>query len=258
MKRLSTRLLKVLIVPVLILVLAAVAQADGAPRVSDGGGGGDGPHSIVNTSRSTPPIANSVLLAVGNPATDLQSQLLALGITTVDIWDTCTSTPTLAQLTPYDAVVSFPDCPYQDPLALGNNLADYVDGGGGVVLGAAVWFGGSFDLLGRIQDPGYSPFVSAGPFPFTPACLGTPVHQFPPIIAFVHTVCDGFRDDVAVEPDAFGLAWWDDGFPFVGVNHAGTVVGITAFPIDFPNNSGDVTQVFFNAINWVAQNVPNP
>ena len=199
MKRLSTRLLKILIVPVLILVLAAVAQADSAPTPTDPAG--DGGHPILNTSRVTPPIANSVLLAVSDVdtanLTTLQSELLALGITTVDLFSAISATTTLAQLLNYDAVITWSNGIFQDPVAMGNVLGAYADAGGGVVLGNFVWYA-PFDLGGAIQGPGYSPFEEAGPSLYTDACLGTPVHTFPPIMTFVHTACDYFRDNVIV------------------------------------------------------------
>ena len=42
-------------------------------------------------------------------------------------------TPTLGQLQQYDIVVPFSNSPFLDGVTLGNNLADYVDGGGIVV-----------------------------------------------------------------------------------------------------------------------------
>ncbi|MFO0859746.1 MAG: hypothetical protein U0570_04255 [Phycisphaerales bacterium] len=55
---------------------------------------------------------------------------------TVQKFNATSQTPSLAQLLPYDAVLvaSLAITPgFQDPAALGNNLADYVDAGGGVV-----------------------------------------------------------------------------------------------------------------------------
>ena len=68
------------------------------------------------------------------PPTDLASQILAEpGVATVDLFDALAGTPTLAQLQQYDIVVPFSNSPFLDSDTLGNNLADYVDGGGIVV-----------------------------------------------------------------------------------------------------------------------------
>ncbi|MBS0190817.1 MAG: hypothetical protein U0573_02855 [Phycisphaerales bacterium] len=70
---------------------------------------------------------------------DTQSQLAATGLFgAVDLWNAAASgsgTPTVAQLLPYDAVLVAPDYSevFADNVALGNNLADFVDAGGGVV-----------------------------------------------------------------------------------------------------------------------------
>src|SRR5262249_44838826 len=70
---------------------------------------------------------------VGQP-TQLQSEILAEpNVVACDLFDAQFNTPTLAQLQPYDVVVPFSNFPFADPFALGDNLADYADGGGIVV-----------------------------------------------------------------------------------------------------------------------------
>ncbi len=65
---------------------------------------------------------------------DVQTKIQSTGIfTTVDVFNVYTGTPTLAQLQDYVAVLVFSDYDFADATALGNNLAAYVDGGGGVV-----------------------------------------------------------------------------------------------------------------------------
>ena len=251
MKRLSTRLLKILIVPVLILALAAVAQADSAPTAT--GPGGDGGHPILNTSRVTPPIATSVLVLAADDVTLIMGELSALGIPAVNYFDARSVTPTLAQLTPYDAIVFVTNFVPADPVALGDVVADYVDAGGGVVMGVFSWFGSPFGVEGRILSPNYSPFEQVGPSLYTTSCIARPVHQFPPLLQFVHNACDGFRDDVIVEPGALELAQWLDGSPFVAINHDGNVVGINSYPGDQRQLTGEIPQIFYNAANYVAQ-----
>lgn len=63
-----------------------------------------------------------------------EAELEARGFTAVDLFNLQGGTPTLAQLTPYDAVLVYTNNPPADPVAAGNVLADYVDAGGGVVL----------------------------------------------------------------------------------------------------------------------------
>src|SRR5690349_15806099 len=69
-----------------------------------------------------------------NPPNTLRAQLLALpGVTAVDLFDGQAGTPTLAQLQQYTVVVPMSNFPFADSTTLGNNLADYLDGGGIVV-----------------------------------------------------------------------------------------------------------------------------
>ena len=66
--------------------------------------------------------------------TQLQSQILAEpGVAAVDLFDAQAGTPTLGQLQRYQIVVPYSNFPFLDADTLGNNLADYVDGGGVVV-----------------------------------------------------------------------------------------------------------------------------
>ena len=66
--------------------------------------------------------------------TQLQSEILAEpGVTAVDLFDAQAGTPTLGQLQQYQIVVPYSNFPFLDADTLGNNLADYVDGGGVVV-----------------------------------------------------------------------------------------------------------------------------
>ena len=66
--------------------------------------------------------------------TQLQSEILAEpNVTAVDLFDGQAGTPTLGQLQQYQIVVPYSNFPFFDADTLGNNLADYVDGGGVVV-----------------------------------------------------------------------------------------------------------------------------
>ncbi|MBL8875828.1 MAG: hypothetical protein JNM86_08545 [Phycisphaerae bacterium] len=80
----------------------------------------------------------SVLIVHSEPSaawvSDVQNKLLSSGqFTLVGTFGANTGTPSLAQLLTYDAVLLFSDSIFADPTTLGNNLADYVDAGGGVV-----------------------------------------------------------------------------------------------------------------------------
>jgi len=79
------------------------------------------------------------------------------------------STPSLAYMRKFDAVIAVADGPWADSEAVGNRLADYVDAGGKVILmGAALFPEAGFNqhssaLGGRITSPDYAPVAAAGP-----------------------------------------------------------------------------------------------
>lgn len=88
-----------------------------------------------------------------------RAQLAAQVGGTCDYFDARFSTPSVAFLSDnYDCVVVWANYAFFDRDAYGNNLADFVDAGGHVVLGAfAAYTSGNF-LGGRIMsDPAYCP-----------------------------------------------------------------------------------------------------
>ena len=94
------------------------------------------PSPTPTPSPSCTPSSFHVLIvhADSAPPTQLQSEILAEpNVIAVDFFDAQTGTPTLAQLQQYEIVVPFSNFQFSDPNTLGNNLADYVDGGGIVV-----------------------------------------------------------------------------------------------------------------------------
>jgi hypothetical protein len=77
--------------------------------------------------------------------------------------DVGASTPTLAQLQAYQAVLVFSDgAPFADKDALGDVLADYVDSGRGLVLAGDVFVPGGNELGGRVASGNYSPLTFDG------------------------------------------------------------------------------------------------
>ena len=67
-------------------------------------------------------------------AKDVQSKIKNTGyFPVVDLFDASTKTPSLNELSNYNAVFTFSETPYFDPVELGDNLFYYVEDGGGVV-----------------------------------------------------------------------------------------------------------------------------
>ena len=167
--------------------------------------------------------------------------------TSIATMDNRLATPTLGQLAAYDAVLVWTDGPALDPIALGDVLANYVDGGGGVVL-ATFGFASGWNIQGRFTAPGYAPLGIGGTM--GPGSLATPLvlHQ---ITQGVTSMTANFRDNAPVRSGGTLLATWADGANAVAVNLANNVVGITAFPEDNAM-TGDYARLFANALHWVA------
>jgi hypothetical protein len=76
-----------------------------------------------------------VLGSPGNPLwiDDVESKLDNTGLVDADTFLSNSGTPTVAELMAYDAVFLFTDAGAADPVALGDNLATYIESGGAVV-----------------------------------------------------------------------------------------------------------------------------
>ncbi len=79
-----------------------------------------------------------LILVVGAPGDalwldDVELKLDNSGLVDADTFLSSAGTPTVAELMPYDAIFVFSDTGHADPAALGDNLVDYLEAGGGIV-----------------------------------------------------------------------------------------------------------------------------
>jgi hypothetical protein len=230
-----------------LLIPTAASAAGGAHILivySDGGPSGQGSHAVnVATGQR-----------MSTPAT-FRNQLAALpGVAAVDDYDASTSSPSLLLLNGYQAVIPFSNFGFFDPVALGNNLADYEQFNNGVVVGFAYdWFGSTQTIQGRWLSGLFSPFNAGGGNINTPATLGTFVAGHP-LMAGVSTLNDSFRQGpISLAPGAALVASWNDGIPLIAsnVNQSPTpttgrrAVGVTGY-------IGDFAKIVTNAIHWLS------
>ncbi len=187
----------------------------------------------------------------GEPMRSLLQAYGDLGM--VDVYDARYGTPTLAELQAYDVVVTWSNYVYQDAVAMGNVLADYVDAGGKVInlmfsMGTHGW-----QMGGRFMDAGYTA-VNGTSLNFAISCLGGydaahPVMSDPTVIT---SVCDYYRlGDTYLTPGAAAIAYWQDGTIFVGVKDDQSVVSINAYVGPYYQWSGQMDAVLHNAILWL-------
>lgn len=78
----------------------------------------------------------------------------------VDYYDARYGTPSVSQLSSYSAVHTWANYAYLDPVGFGNNLAQFADNGGLVVLGAFCTYCSGNCLQGEIMTSAYCPVYS--------------------------------------------------------------------------------------------------
>ncbi len=192
---------------------------------------------------------------------DVETSLTSTGaFPNVSVFDVGATTPTLAQLQAFDAVLVYTDdLPFQDPAAFGNVLADYVDQGGGVVLAGNVFIPGT-EIGGRFGAGAYNPLTANGrPAEAVESKLEL-VAPSDPAVRFVVRVYGGtsspHASGLSVQPGVNLVATWWDGDdatapetqePFVARRFSlqrGSIVALNFHPVSdrlFPGHWKDVS-----------------
>jgi hypothetical protein len=210
-------------------------------------------------SASAAPGAYRIVIAHANcePPTKFQAQLQAFpDVAAVDILPACLTTPTPAQLTPYDMVVSMNEDEYADPVAYGNVLADYVDSGG-FVFQYAYDNEEGLQPFGRFESEGYPPFI-AGNNPNMPVTLGE-FDASSPLMQGVTALASDDNTEPALAPGATLVAKWSDGRNLIA--YKGRVVSASAYIGDESAWSGDFGRLTINGLRWLGKHllsVSNP
>lgn len=179
--------------------------------------------------------------------TEVQNKLIGTGqFSTVDAFLINIVTPTLAQLNTYDAVLVYSNgLGYADSNTLGNNLADYVDGGGGVV--AAVFANASIPFGGRWASDNYWALQPASQIQGIQLTLGTINDPSHPAMAGVNSFDGGtssYRSTGSVHASATVIAEWSNSAPLVIER---TISGTPRIDLNFFPPSTDSRSDF-----WVA------
>lgn len=181
----------------------------------------------------------AIVAAAGSPgALGVQTVLQDSGafdsVSNIDLQST---TPTLAELEAFDAVIVWTNLTPTDPVGFGDNLADYVDGGGGVVV--AVFANSSTttdrDIAGRWRgNPDYEVIVPRSGNQSGEASLRLVLEPDHPIMEGVVEFNGGtssFRPRVTdLNPGARGIALWDDGRVLVAVGRNERRVDLGFYP----------------------------
>jgi hypothetical protein len=229
---------------------------------------GGGPFGVTTpTPTPTPgPCQFQVLIvfADAGPPIQFQTEIQAeRGVTAVDLFDASNATPTLGQLQQYDIVVPFGNTMFFDSRTLGNNLADYVDGGG-IVVQYGFSHAGPGDpagINGRWLRDGYNPYDYSENLETNPFSLGA-FDAGHPLMAGVTALNSIFANIVTPDPAATEVAQNNLGESLVAFRPVGTqtTIGVTAYVGSAATESGDWGKVVVNAGNWLlnCQASPTP
>ena len=190
-------------------------------------------------------------------AADVQTMLTGTAaFTAVDLLDAQLSTPTLAQLMPYKALLVYSNAPFADAFTLGNTLADYFDAGGRVVLAPGANCIG-VGIEGRFLSDGY-PVLAYGDVDMSmiPDSLGTVFEPGSPLVSGVNDLSAEFPARCLVSPTggSVTVAAWNVGLPLVvrGVVQGRNRVDLNLFPVS--NDAvislwvGDGAEILKNAL----------
>lgn len=197
---------------------------------------------------------------------DVQATLIGTGkfasVTTINV---SAVTPTLAELQAFDAVIVWSDMYYDDPVTLGNNLADYVDAGGGVVTAVAeMYYFPGYYLQGRWFSQEYYMFLKDD-LEFGSAMLGAIYDPGHPIMNGVSSFDGGFGSyrpqNGNLLPGTIRIADWTDGIPLITVKNIGGTnrAELAMWPVSEladPDSwlvSTDGALIMGNALEWVAE-----
>jgi hypothetical protein len=136
-----------------LLVLLAIALAGFAGQASARTNLGSEAPAVFQGNQISPDAGGTRVLYGPSESDDAsyRSAMATQVSGTCDYFDARTSTPSVSFLDTYDCVMVWANYAFSDNVAYGNNLADFVDHGGHVILGAfAAYTSGNF-LSGRIM-----------------------------------------------------------------------------------------------------------
>jgi hypothetical protein len=188
-----------------------------------------------------------LILKSGGDVSEMQSLLLSFpDISVVDVFDAYSATPSLATLLEYDCVISANNYPFDNPTALGNVLADYVDTEGGVILTVPSLASG-YSIQGRLLDEGYMPF-NIGSGPIGPLNLGSFNANHSIMTGVMAAVGDAITE-ISIATGAELIAQWDNGFPFI-TTKGSNVAGINIYFGNTGYWTGDIPLILHNTAFW--------
>ena len=191
-------------------------------------------------------LRNVALVAAESPegTEDVQQKLIATGMfNSVTAIEAQSVTPTVDQLKAFDAVLVWSNNSFADTQMIGDNLADYIDAGGGVVtcVFAGQTQNPSAQLGGRFNSQNYW-VISPGVTQWYQSTLGTVYYPDHPVMKGVQTFDGGYysyRYYSTVVSGGSSIADWTDGLPLIAERK---VFGVNRIDLGFYPPSSTVYQ----------------
>lgn len=150
---------------------------------------------------------------------------------------------------------------FRFPVQCGDELAEYVDGGGTVILAGGALDGGYYRLEGAITEPPYAPLTQGGP-PITDETY-TDWYTEHPLFEGINPIFENVKYVLRSSQLAAGgvlLAQYDDDghhTPELAVNATDSVVAFNLFLQDHCLSwEGDVWELVCNACAWLGDYSP--
>lgn len=173
---------------------------------------------------------------------DVRQKVLATGeVASADVYNAYSSTPSLNVLNSYESLLLWGNVSFLDAYTLGNNVANYLDAGGGVVTAYSAFRTG-FEIEGRFNSGIYWA-ITPGSDATGDSQLGSINDPSHPVMKNVSTFDDGSGDSfrigsTSVQSGAVILAEWSDGLPLVVKKFIG---GSRRVDLNFYPPSSDVS-----------------
>ena len=174
--------------------------------------------------------------------------------------------PTLAQLQQYDTVLLWENGLLGGDLAqrTGNVVEQYVQGGGGLVIGTFYWQDrsdnrhynqlgwGNLENIDRFTTDTVPPIRAGSEYNNDNLDAGSIVSH--PLTTGLSSMSGYYHGGVVAKGGTTVLAAWSDGIPLIGVSSGECVVGISHFPTHprYTAVSGEFYQMWENALNYTA------
>ena len=187
----------------------------------------------------------NILVIASDSASIFVAELAAYeDIGEVDYFEAINNTPSLSLLQEYDCVVVWSNYVFDDPITMGDVIADYVDVDGAVVV-LPFAFSTSWNMAGRFMSD-YCPFV-IGYTSYTYKALADydVGHQ---LMQGVDSLREYFSANVTLQNSPMLVASYEDSTPLVAYNTENNVVAVNCYVGNNRDFTGDVINLVHNAV----------